>query len=124
MQVQQPARAGDVLAWIRAGTKFNHRNKTMKTPTELELSFTKLLVLMQIQLELMDDFKGSKLYSRDIKFYMKKLEESMEKYLQVPYKSIDEDSENEESFMALMKGVNIILGATLEDIYLASGRTE
>jgi hypothetical protein len=96
----------------------------MKTPTELELSFTKLLVLMQIQLELMDDFKGSKLYSRDIKFYMKKLEESMEKYLQVPYKSIDEDSENEESFMALMKGVNIILGATLEDIYLASGRTE
>ena len=55
---------------------------------------------------------------------MKKLEESMEKYLQVPYKSIDEDSENEESFMALMKGVNIILGATLEDIYLASGRTE
>jgi hypothetical protein len=79
---------------------------------------------MQIQLELMDDFKGSKLYSRDIKFYMKKLEESMEKYLQVPYKSIDEDSENEESFMALMKGVNIILGATLEDIYLASGRTE
>jgi hypothetical protein len=96
----------------------------MKTPTELELSFTKLLVLMQIQLELMDDFKGSKLYSRDIKFYMKKLEESMEKYLQVPYKSIDEDSENEESFMALMKGVNIILNATLEDIYLASGRTE
>lgn len=96
----------------------------MKTPTELELSFTKLLVLMQIQLELMDDFKGSKLYSRDIKFYMKKLEESMEKYLQVPYKSIDEDSENEESFMALMKGVNIILDATLEDIYLASGRTE
>jgi len=96
----------------------------MKTPTELELSFTKLLVLMQIQLELMDDFRGSKLYSRDIKFYMKKLEESMEKYLQVPYKSIDEDSENEESFMALMKGVNIILGATLEDIYLASGRTE
>lgn len=96
----------------------------MKTPTELELSFTKLLVLMQIQLELMDDFKGSKLYSRDIKFYMKKLEESMEKYLQVPYKSIDEDSENEESFMALMKGVNIILGATLEDIYLASGRAE
>ena len=79
---------------------------------------------MQIQLELMDDFKGSKLYSRDIKFYMKKLEESMEKYLQVPYKSIDEDSDNEESFMALMKGVNIILGATLEDIYLASGRTE
>lgn len=96
----------------------------MKTPTELELSFTKLLVLMQIQLELMDDFKGSKLYSRDIKFYMKKLEESMEKYLQVPYKSIDEDSENEESFMALMKGVNNILDATLEDIYLASGRTE
>jgi hypothetical protein len=96
----------------------------MKTPTELELSFTKLLVLMQIQLELMDDFKGSKLYSRDIKFYMKKLEESMEKYLQVPYKSIDEDSENEESFMALMKGVNIIINATLEDIYLASGRTE
>ena len=96
----------------------------MKTPTELELSFTKLLVLMQIQLEIMDDFKGSKLYSRDIKFYMKKLEESMEKYLQVPYKSIDEDSENEESFMALMKGVNIILNATLEDIYLASGRTE
>lgn len=96
----------------------------MKTPTELELSFTKLLVLMQIQLELMDDFKGSKLYSRDIKFYMKKLEESMEKYLKTPYKSIDEDSENEESFMALMKGVNIILDATLEDIYLASGRAE
>jgi hypothetical protein len=96
----------------------------MKTPTELELSFTKLLVLMQIQLELMDDFKGTKLYSRDIKFYMKKLEESMEKYVQTPYKSIDEDSENEESFMALMKGVNIILNATLEDIYLASGRTE
>lgn len=96
----------------------------MKTKTELELSLTKLLVLMQIQLELMDDFKGSKLYSRDIKFHMKKLEEAMEKYVKIPYKSIDEDSESEESFMALMKGANNILDATLEDIYLASGRTE
>ena len=96
----------------------------MKTKEELEVIFTKIIVLMQVQLELMDEFKGSKLYSRDIKFHMKKLEEAMEKYLNTPYKSIDEDSESEESFMALMKGVNNILDATLEDIYLASGRTE
>jgi fructose-specific phosphotransferase system component IIB len=96
----------------------------MKTKEELELIFTKIIVLMQVQLELMDEFKGSKLYSRDIKFHMKKLEECMEKYLNVPFKSIDEDGENEESFMALMRGVNNIINATMEDIYLASGRTE
>jgi fructose-specific phosphotransferase system component IIB len=57
----------------------------MKTKEELELIFTKIIVLMQVQLELMDEFKGSKLYSRDIKFHMKKLEECMEKYLNVPF---------------------------------------
>jgi hypothetical protein len=80
---------------------------------------------MQTQLELMDDFKGTKLYSRDIKFYMKKLEEAMEKYVEAPINQrIDTNPENEESFTALQQGVRAIIDATLEDIYVASGRTE
>ena len=96
----------------------------MKTKNELELSFTKLIVMMQAQLELMDDFKGCRLYSREIKFHMKKLEESMEKYLDTPLKTLNNDLENEESFMALQAGVSNIVNATVEAIYLASGRTE
>lgn len=97
----------------------------MKTKEELEVSYTKLLILMQTQLELMDDFKGTKLYSKDIKFYMKKLEEAMEKYVETPINQrIDTNPENEESFTALQQGVRAIIGSTLEDIYVASGRTE
>jgi hypothetical protein len=97
----------------------------MKTKEELEVSYTKLLILMQTQLELMDDFKGTKLYSKDIKFYMKKLEEAMEKYVETPISQrIDTNPENEESFTALQQGVRAIIDSTLEDIYVASGRTE
>ena len=97
----------------------------MKTKEELEVSYTKLLILMQTQLELMDDFKGTKLYGKDIKFYMKKLEEAMEKYVETPINQrIDTNPENEESFTALQQGVRAIIDSTLEDIYVASGRTE
>ena len=97
----------------------------MKSIPKLEVIYTKLLVLMQTQLELMDEFKGTKLYSKDIKFYMKKLEESMEKYVTTPISQrVDTNPENEESFTALQQGVRAIIDATMEEIYMASGRTE
>jgi hypothetical protein len=56
---------------------------------------------------------------------MKKLEEAMEKYVETPINQrIDTNPENEESFTALQQGVRAIIDATLEDIYVASGRTE
>ena len=95
----------------------------MKTIEEYEVLLAKLVVVMQTQLELMDELKGTKLYKHDIRFMTNRLEKAIEMYLDKPYKSLD-DEEKERSLMALQRGVRNIIDSSLEEIYIQSGETE
>ena len=95
----------------------------MKQMNEYELLLAKMIVMMQTQLELMDEFKGTPLYKREVKFHINNLERELEKYLKVPLSALD-DEEKEKSFMALQRGVRNMLDASLESIYMESGETE
>lgn len=95
----------------------------MKTIEEYEVLLAKLAAVMQTQLELMDEMKGTALYRQDIRFLTNKLEKAIEQYLNKIYGALD-DEEKERSFMALQRGVRNIIDSSLEEIYIQSGETE
>ena len=95
----------------------------MRTIQEYEVLLAKLAVVMQTQLELMDEMRGTKLYRQDIRFLVNKLEKAIEQYLNKIYNAIDDD-EKERSFMALQRGVRNIIDSSLEEIYIQSGEVE
>jgi hypothetical protein len=77
---------------------------------------TKLVILHQCQLELLDDLQGTTLYRQDIKFLtnqlIKKLEEHLDKYL----KTLDDD-EKEFSFLSIQRGMQKLLDLSLEELH-------
>lgn len=77
----------------------------------------KLVILCQAVLEIMDDFKGTKLYKQDTKNLINKLEKKMERLINEPMKSLTKDKE-EFLLMQISRGVDNILNTTLEDIAL------
>ncbi len=89
----------------------------MKTINEIDRIASKLIILQQCQLEIMDDLKETPLYRQDIKFYGKKLEKALESFLEKALKQLDEP-EKEDSFVLLQKGVNKILDSSLEEIFI------
>lgn len=91
----------------------------MKTINEIDRLASKLIVLQQCQLEVMDELKETPLYRQNIKFHVNKLEELLEDFLKKALSQLD-DSEKEESFVTLQKGVNKIIDATLEEIFIES----
>tara|TARA_R110002126_G_scaffold258005_1_gene401014 strand:+ start:2202 stop:2492 length:291 start_codon:yes stop_codon:yes gene_type:complete len=91
----------------------------MKTINEIDRLASKLIVLQQCQLEVMDELKETPLYRQNIKFHVNKLEELLEDFLKRALSQLD-DSEKEESFVRLQKGVNKIIDATLEEIFIES----
>tara|TARA_R110000822_G_scaffold27302_8_gene81640 strand:+ start:5117 stop:5407 length:291 start_codon:yes stop_codon:yes gene_type:complete len=91
----------------------------MKTINEIDRLASKLIVLQQCQLEVMDELKETPLYRQNIKFHVNKLEELLEDFLKKALSQLD-DSEKEESFVRLQKGVNKIIDATLEEIFIES----
>ena len=91
----------------------------MKTINEIDRLASKLIVLQQCQLEVMDELKETPLYRQNIKFHVNKLEELLEDFLKKALSRLD-DSEKEESFVRLQKGVNKIIDATLEEIFIES----
>lgn len=77
----------------------------------------KLVILCQAVLEIMDDFKGTKLYKQDTKNLINKLEKKMERLINEPMKNLTKDKE-EFLLMQISRGVDKILKTTLEDIAL------
>ncbi len=77
----------------------------------------KLVILCQAVLEIMDDFKGTKLYKQDTKNLINKLEKKMERLINEPMKNLTKDKE-EFLLMQISRGVDKILKTTLEEIAL------
>ena len=77
----------------------------------------KLVILCQAVLEIMDDFKGTKLYKQDTKNLINKLEKKMERLINEPMKNLTKDKE-EFLLMQISRGVDNILNTTLEEIAL------
>jgi len=74
----------------------------------------KLIALIQLTLETMDNLKGSKIYKQKIKMQMAALEKSLEKVIEEPLKSID--SANYELFNHIQNNIEMILTLDIHDL--------
>ena len=79
---------------------------------------TKLIILLQCSLELMDELKNTDLYRQDIKYAINNLERKLESSLRKPLSTIDDVDEKEDTFMGIQRGVQKMLEASLEEIYI------
>jgi len=76
----------------------------------------KLMIILQASLEQMDEIKDIQhLYRHDIKKSVNMLERKLEAYLRPLLDTIPD--EQEAIFMQIQRGVDSILGKTLEDIH-------
>jgi len=91
----------------------------MKTINQIDRITSKLIILQQCQLEIMDELKETPLYRQDIKFHVNKLEDLLENFLRKALNQLDSE-EKEGSFVTLQKGVNKIIESTLEEIFIES----
>jgi hypothetical protein len=116
MQVQSSARAGDVLARIRTGTKFNSRDTAM-TESSTELKLVKLLIVMQVHLELLDELQTTPIYRQNIKRSVNNLSKDLELQLNMLYKNMKTDNDVEEAYNAVKHGVDLLLSADTDTLY-------
>jgi hypothetical protein len=77
---------------------------------------TKLVILHQCQLELLDELADSALYRQDIKFLTKSLTKKLEEHIDKYLRTLD-DEEKESSFTSIQRGVHKLLEITLEDLH-------
>lgn len=87
----------------------------MEVPKHVRLA-TKLIILQQCQLELMDELKETRLYKHDIKALTNNLTIKLEKHLQQYLDTLD-DEDKDLSFSTLQRGVHNMLEASLEEIH-------
>jgi hypothetical protein len=116
MQVQSSARAGDVLARIRTSTKSNYRDTAM-TESSTELKLVKLLIVMQVHLELLDELQTTPIYRQNIKRSVNNLSKDLELQLNMLYKNMKTDNDVEEAYNAVKHGVDILLAADTDTLY-------
>ena len=116
MQVQSSARAGDVLARIRTGTKSNYRDTAM-TESSTELKLVKLLIVMQVHLELLDELQTTPIYRHNIKRSVNNLSKDLELQLNMLYKNMKTDNDVEEAYNAVKHGVDLLLSADTDTLY-------
>lgn len=93
----------------------------MKTINQIDRIASKLIILQQCQLEIMDELKETPLYRQDIKFHVNKLESLLEDFLKKALNQLDSE-EKEDSFVTLQKGVSKIIESTLEELFIESAR--
>jgi hypothetical protein len=116
MQVQSSARAGDVLARIRTSTKSNYRDTAM-TESSTELKLVKLLIVMQVHLELLDELQTTPIYRQNIKRSVNNLSKDLELQLNMLYKNMKTDNDVEEAYNAVKHGVDLLLSADTDTLY-------
>ena len=116
MQVQSSARAGDVLARICSSAKFNYRDTAM-TESSTELKLVKLLIVMQVHLELLDELQTTPIYRHNIKRSVNNLSKDLELQLNMLYKNMKTDNDVEEAYNAVKHGVDVLLAADTDTLY-------
>lgn len=83
----------------------------------LERVLVKLIITMQVQLELFDELQLTKAYRHNIKKSINMLSKDFENYLSEMYGYMSMDKEKEESFLAIKRGVELILNRTADELY-------
>jgi hypothetical protein len=87
------------------------------TESSIELKLVKLLIIMQVQLELLDELQATPLYRHNIKRAVNNLIKDLEAQLDVLYKNMKTDNDIEVAYNAIKRGVEVLLAADTDTLY-------
>jgi len=87
------------------------------TESSTELKLVKLLIVMQVQLELLDELQTTPMYRHNIKRAVNNLVKDLEAQLEVLYKNMKTDNDVEEAYNAVKHGVDLLLSADTDTLY-------
>jgi len=87
------------------------------TESSTELKLVKLLIVMQVQLELLDDLQTTSIYRHNIKRAVNNLIKDLEVQLDTLYKNMKTDSNIEGAYNAIKNGVEVLLAADTDTLY-------
>jgi hypothetical protein len=87
------------------------------TESSTELKLVKLLIVMQVQLELLDDLQTTPIYRHNIKRAVNNLIKDLEAQLDTLYKNMKTDNNIEGAYNAIKNGVEVLLSADTDTLY-------
>jgi hypothetical protein len=79
------------------------------TESSTELKLVKLLIVMQVHLELLDELQTTPIYRHNIKRSVNNLSKDLELQLNMLYKNMKTDNDVEEAYNAVKHGVDLLL---------------
>jgi hypothetical protein len=82
------------------------------TESSTELKLVKLLIVMQVHLELLDELQTTPIYRHNIKRSVNNLSKDLELQLNMLYKNMKTDNDVEEAYNAVKHGVDVYLPLT------------
>ena len=85
--------------------------------SSIELKLVKLLIIMQVQLELLDDLQTTPIYRHNIKRAVNNLIKDLEAQLDTLYKNMKTDNNIEDAYNAIKNGVEVLLAADTDTLY-------
>ena len=87
------------------------------TESSTELKLVKLLIVMQVQLELLDELQTTPMYRHNIKRAVNNLVKDLEAQLELIYKNMKTDNNIESAYNAIKHGVEVLLSADTDTLY-------
>jgi hypothetical protein len=85
--------------------------------SSIELKLVKLLIIMQVQLELLDDLQTTPMYRHNIKRAVNNLIKDLEAQLDTLYKNMKTDNNIEGAYNSIKNGVEVLLAADTDTLY-------
>jgi hypothetical protein len=85
--------------------------------SSVELKLVKLLIIMQVHLELLDELQTTPLYRHNIKRAVNNLIKDLEAQLHILYKNMKTDNSIEDAYNAVKHGVEVLLAADTDTLY-------
>lgn len=96
----------------------------MKSDIETQALVVKAVIASQLLIESLDELEKRDIYRKDLKFYGNKMAKALEDYLTSVYKHIDNNKENEETFMRIERAVREVSDKTLRELFIDGGGKE
>lgn len=85
--------------------------------SNVELKLVKLLIIMQVHLELLDELQTTPIYRHNIKRAVNNLIKDIEAQLHTLYKNMKTDNSIEDAYNAVKHGVEVLLAADTDTLY-------
>ena len=85
--------------------------------SSIELKLVKLLIIMQVQLELLDDLQTTPMYRHNIKRAVNNLIKDLEAQLDTLYRNMKTDNNIEGAYNSIKNGVEVLLAADTDTLY-------